>query len=130
MVHSVERSKVNYLVLPVLMLFLIFISCGNDQDDDLPGATGQVRIDSITASLYSVKAWDTATITCYADGTDLVYTWECDHGNFNGQGFRIKYAAGECCVGINTITCIVGNETGHVSGSILIEVTSYFGGGK
>ena len=52
------------------------------------------------------------------------------HGNFNGGGTQIKYAAGECCVGINTIICTVSNETGQVVEEIQIEVTSYSGGGE
>lgn len=109
---------------------MLFLACEQEKDTILEDSTDEITIDSLTASVYTVKAWDTTTITCYANGIDLIYAWECDHGNFNGGGTNIKYAAGECCVGLNTITCTVSNKTGQVSRNIQIEVTSYFGGGK
>jgi hypothetical protein len=112
------------------MITLFFIACEKGSDAGDKDTTDQITIDSLVASYYTVKAWDTTTITCYATGIDLVYSWECDHGNFNGGGTQIKYAAGECCIGLNTITCTVSNDFGHVSKDIQIEVTSYFGGGK
>lgn len=115
----------------LLALFLVVVvSCENESDEPIEDTSDQIIFDSLTATFYSVKAWDTTTITCYARGLDLVYSWECDHGNFNGGGTQIKYAAGECCIGLNTITCTVSNESGLVSRNIQIEVTSYYGGGK
>lgn len=119
----------SYLIL--LAIFVsFFISCNKEKDEELKNTTDQISIDSLTATFYTVKAWDTTTINCYANGVDLIYAWECDHGNFNGSGTQIKYAAGECCVGLNTITCSVSNDFGQVSEDIQIEVTSYYGGGK
>jgi hypothetical protein len=113
----------------LILLFVIF-ACQKEKDQNPDNTTDQIILDSLVASHYTVKAWDTTTITCYAHGTDLVYGWECDHGNFNGSGMQIRYAAGECCIGLNTITCKVSNETGQIVRDIQIEVTSYFGGGK
>jgi len=115
--------------LAILITVLIF-GCEKEGDTRIEDTTDAITIDSLTASFYTVKAWDTTTISCHASGSDLIYAWECDHGNFNGGGTQIKYAAGECCVGLNTITSTVSNETGHVTQQIQIEVTSYFGGGK
>lgn len=120
-----------YFVVLLIMGCLFFGCEKEDQiDDSTEDPTEHVIIDSLTASFYTVKAWDTTTITCYARGLALVYGWECDHGNFNGSGTQIKYAAGQCCIGLNTITCTVSNDSSRVSRDIQIEVTSYFGGGK
>lgn len=113
-----------------IFLFLIFISlffaaCHKYNIDD-GNTSDKLAIDSLTATFYTVKAWDTTTITSYARGDSITFGWECDHGNFNGYGHQIRYAAGQCCVGINTITCTVSNSTGKVSEDIKIEVTSYF----
>jgi hypothetical protein len=117
-----------YLVLILIGLFAF--ACEKDKDETRIDTTDQITIDSLTANYHTVKAWETTTINCFARGQKLVYAWECDHGNFNGSGTQIKYAAGECCIGTNTITCTVSNESGQVFKDIQIEVTSYFGGGK
>ena len=119
--------------IQTLLLFsglLFFVACEKNNGDNPGNTSNQISIDSLTATALTVKAWDTTTIVCHATGLDLIYAWECDHGNFNGSGTRIKYAAGECCIGINTITCTISNMTGQVSKEIKIEITSYFGGGK
>ena len=125
------RKCIEYIVFPVL-LAIVFFACEKEKGDEkiIENTTDEITIDSLIANYYTVKAWDTTTITCYAKGLDIFYSWECDHGNFNGSGNQIKYAAGECCVGLNTITCTVSNHLGQVSKEIQIEVTSYYGGGK
>ena len=121
-------KKCNFIIL--LVIICVFFACEKESDPIIENTTDQISIDSLTATYYTVKAWDSTTINCYARGVDLIYAWECDHGNFNGSGTQIKYAAGECCVGLNTITCTVSNHLGQVSEDIQIEVTSYYGGGK
>ena len=113
-----------------LALILLSIFACNKADDGFQNTTDKIVIDSLTATSDTVMAWDTTTITCYARGESLEYYWECDHGNFNGGGTQIKYAAGQCCVGGNTITCKVFNETGAVFKSIKIVVTNYVIGPK
>lgn len=113
-----------YLVISSFIL-LIIISC-QKTDDINEDTTDLISIDSLVANYQVVKAWDTTTITCFASGDSLTYSWECDHGNFNGKGKQIRYAAGECCIGFNTITCAISNDLGIVSKDIIIEVTSYF----
>ena len=108
----------------ILILAPAFIwSCSN-KDDSKP--SGSIKIVSLTASLNPVKAWDTTVITVVATGDSLQYGWEANHGSFRGSGPQIRYAAGECCVGLNTITCRVFNDTGEVSDTVMIRVTSYF----
>lgn len=114
-----------YILLFAISIVMLFIACQKD-DGNEGEPTDKISIDSLTATLYVVKAWDTTTIRCYARGDSLIYGWECDHGNFNGSGTQIRYAAGECCVGVNTITCAVSNHTGKVTKDIKIEVTSYY----
>lgn len=113
-------------IIPILFLIAILLLACQKTDINNGNTTDQINIDSLTATFYTVKAWDTTTITCYAKGDSIIYGWECDHGNFNGGGYQIRYAAGECCVGINTITCTASNSTGKVSEEIKIEITSYF----
>lgn len=114
-----------HLTLIILLISHFFVACQKNNINDID-TTDKISIDSLIASFYTVKAWDTTTITCFAGGDSITYGWECDHGNFNGSGHQIRYAAGQCCIGINTITCTVSNNSGKVSEEIKIEVTSYF----
>lgn len=117
-----------FMLFGIVTTLTLFVACGKNTIEPDGNTSDEITIDSLTANYLTVKAWDSTTITCYAQGVDLIYSWECDHGNFNGEGTQIKYAAGECCVGVNTITCTISNDSGKVSEDIQIEVTSYFGG--
>lgn len=117
-----------HLLILTFLVPLLF-SC-EKKTDEIKDTTDQIHIDSIVSTSYIVKAWDTVFVRCYASGEELKYAWECDHGTINGSGHYVKYAAGECCVGLNTILCTVSNSTGSVHGSVKIEVTSYFYGEK
>lgn len=108
----------------LLILTIVSLWSCSKKNDNRPA--GDIQIISLTASLNPVKAWDTTYITVEAVGDSLQYGWEANHGNFKGGGKSIRYAAGECCVGLNTITCRVFNNTGEVSDTIMIRVTSYF----
>lgn len=106
-----------------LSALIISFSC---QKKDQSHPKGDITIVNLIATLNPVKAWDTTLITVTATGSNLQYGWEADHGSIIGSGQVVKYAAGECCVGLNTITCRVFNDTGEVSDTIKIRVTSYF----
>lgn len=114
------------LLFPALILFvIIFFSCTKEKDEPLD--TGAIKIISLTASDTSLIAWiDTANIVIVASGDDLDYEWSCNHGTLRGSGTNVKYTAGECCVGLNTITCRVFNDSSSVSRDINIRITSYF----
>jgi len=111
------------MCLIVILTAAFMWSCSN-KDESKP--SGGIKIVSLTASLNPVKAWDTTVITVVATGDNLQYGWEANHGSFRGGGPQIRYAAGECCVGLNTITCRVFNDTGEVSDTVMIRVTSFF----
>ena len=117
-------NKITFLIF--VAVFMLFFACEKSNDPINENTSDEITIDSLVANFTTVRAWDTTTITCYASGQNLVYAWEADHGNFNGEGHQIKYAAGECCVGVNTITCTLSNETGQLVENIQIKVTSYF----
>jgi hypothetical protein len=113
----------NLIIILFLGSLVLSYSC-KKKDQSQP--TGDITIVSLSATLNPVKAWDTTLITVSATGSNLQYGWEADHGSIVGSGPAVKYAAGECCVGMNTITCRVFNDTGEVSDTIKIRVTSYF----
>jgi hypothetical protein len=108
----------------VLILFTVILwACSKDNENN---PSDSIKIISLTASLNPVKAWDTTVITVEATGETLQYGWEANHGSIIGGGESIRYSAGQCCVGFNTITCRVFNYTGEVSDTIMIRVTSYY----
>jgi hypothetical protein len=104
---------------------LLFGSCGKESDQITDAGT--IHIISLTASDTLLKAWmDTADVIVIASGKALEYEWSCNHGTIHGSGDTIRYMAGECCVGLNTISCRVFNDSSSVSRDIDIRVTSYF----
>jgi len=110
------------IILLILSTVLVF-SCSKEKNQK---TTGDIQIQSLTATLNQVEAWDTTLITMEATGSNLQYAWEANHGDFNGSGKTVKYAAGECCVGLNTIKCRVFNDTGEASDTIMIRVTTHY----
>jgi hypothetical protein len=111
------------MIILLVLSTLILVSCSKATTEK---SAGDIRLQSLTATLNPIEAWDTTIITVEATGSNLQYGWEANHGDFRGSGKTIKYAAGECCVGLNTITCRVFNDTGEVSDTIMIRVTTHY----
>lgn len=109
-----------------ILLIALTIFAGSCSKEKTEITAGDIQIQGFSATLLKVKAWDTTVISMQATGSNLEYAWEANHGDIKGSGPTIKYAAGECCVGLNTITCRVFNNTGEVSDTIMIRVTSHY----
>ena len=131
MIHDLfQKSKKQCMLLKMnrMILFMFFASaticsCSKGKEEK---STGDIRIQRLTATLNPIEAWDTTMITIEATGSNLQYGWEANHGDFKGCGKTVKYAAGECCVGMNTITCRVFNDNGELSDTIKIRVTTHY----
>ncbi len=115
--------KMNRAIILLLLSIVIVFSCSKEKTEK---GAGDIKIQSLSCTLNPIEAWDTTLITIEATGSDLQYGWEANHGDFKGSGKTVKYAAGECCVGLNTITCRVFNDTGEVSDTIMIRVTTHY----
>ena len=109
-----------YFVLVVMILGLL--SCAK-KNDATPSA--DIKIVSLTCTVNPVMAYDTTLITVEAVGESLQYGWVVNHGKIKGSGNSIKYSACQSCIGHNTITCRVFNDTGEVTDTIMIRVTPY-----
>jgi hypothetical protein len=120
---QLKNIQFSFIILTLISI-TSFISCNKDEDQ--PADTGAIKIISLTAADTVLKAWvDTTSITVVATGDNLSYEWECNHGTLHGSGTQVQYMAGECCVGLNTVTCRVFNDTSSVSRNINIRITSY-----
>jgi len=120
---QLKYMRYSFIIL-TLFSIVLFISCNKEEDQ--PSDTGAIKIISITATDTILKAWvDTANITVVATGDNLNYEWQCNHGTLHGSGSQVQYMAGECCVGLNTVTCRVYNDTSSISKDIDIRITSY-----
>ncbi|MEI6435659.1 MAG: hypothetical protein WCP32_12495 [Bacteroidota bacterium] len=108
-----------FFIFPAMILF----SCSKEKTEK---PAGDIQIQSLTCTLNPIEAWDTTLITVEAVGSNLQYGWQANHGDINGSGKTVKYSAGECCVGLNTITCRVFNDAGEVSDTIMIRVTTHY----
>lgn len=123
MKNSFNRPLIFLLI--AFVNFLLLISC--NKEEEMRFDKGDIKIISLTATDTVLKAWmDTASITVVASGDGLAYEWLCNHGTLHGSGSTVKYMAGQCCIGLNTITCLVFNDSSSVSKDISIRITSYF----
>ena len=111
-----------HIHLVVLICLAMITACSKN---DNPGPSSEIKIVSLTASANPVMAYDTSVITVVATGENLQYGWVANHGKIKGSGTTIKYSACQSCIGHNTITCRVFNETGEVSDTIMIRVTPW-----
>ena len=107
----------------IVLTGLAMLSACSKKDN--PGPSSQIKIVSLTASANPVMAYDTTVITVVATGDNLQYGWVVNHGKIKGSGTTIKYSACQSCIGLNTITCRVFNETGEVSDTIMVRVTPW-----
>lgn len=111
-----------HIALIILTGLVILVAC-SEKDNTAPSS--QIKIISLTASANPVMAYDTSVITVVSTGDNLQYGWVANHGKIKGSGSTIKYSACQSCIGLNTITCRVFNETGEVSDTVMVRVTPW-----
>jgi len=99
-----------------------FWACSKKNDATL---SENIKIISLTSTLNPIMAYDTTVITVKATGENLQYGWVANHGRIKGSGKSVRYSACITCIGHNTITCRVFNDTGEVSDTIMIRVTPW-----
>jgi hypothetical protein len=109
-----------FIVLSIAAFCLWACSKKNDTTP-----SDSIQIVSLTSTVNPVMAYDTTVITVEATGANLQYGWVANHGRIKGSGKSVKYSACITCMGLNTITCRVFNETGEVSDTIMIRVTPW-----
>ena len=113
--------------ISIILGILLFFACEKEYVDPIEeDNTSAIEFISLEASSYSVKVFDTVYIKAIAEGEDLVYKWQKNSGTLKGEGNEVIYWGCYSCIGVNTITCEVSNDSGHVSKSINIEVKSRF----
>jgi hypothetical protein len=113
-----------FILLMLLILSMVIpFSCSKEKTEK---GAGDIQIQSLSCTINPIEAWDTTFITMEAIGSNLQYGWEANHGSITGSGKMVKYAAGECCVGLNTIACRVFNDTGEASDTVMIRVTTHY----
>lgn len=101
---------------------MLMISCSKKETKEI---SNEIKIVRISSTANPIMAYDTTVITVEATGNNLQYGWEVNHGKIKGSGTSVKYSACQSCIGLNTITCRIFNETGEVSDTIMIRVTPW-----
>ena len=120
-----SKKKLLQILLVQTLFFLTIYAC--QKAEDVPIDNGTVKIVSLTTNDSVLKAYvDTALVAVVATGDNLNFEWTCNHGTLRGSGDTVKYAAGQCCIGLNTITCRVYNDSTSVSQDINITIASYY----
>ena len=107
----------------ILAIVTIGLWACSKKNDTIP--SDSIKIVSLTSTVNPVMAYDTTVITVEATGANLQYGWVANHGRIKGSGKSVKYSACISCMGHNTITCRVFNDTGEVSDTIMVRVTQW-----
>ena len=108
--------------------FLAFVflaalwSCKKKQETP-PASATPMSFTALKASPDTIVAGKTTNITTSASGGNLKYTWSTNHGDLFGSGSSIIYSSAACCVGTNTVTCVVSDGTTSSTKSIPITIT-------
>lgn len=112
-------------LLTMCFIAAILISACKKHDDIVPeNTTDAIKIDSLIPSKRNLIVWEECYITVYAKGVDLKYKWEADHGSILGKdSTTVTYWACPSCLGTNTIKCVVSNESGSVSDTVMVHIT-------
>lgn len=118
------RPLLSPVIVSGVLLLLLMNACGKHDDIIPENTTDAIRIDSMVATKRNLVVWEESYITVYATGTHLQYKWETDHGSMLGRdSTTVTYWACPSCLGHNTIKCIVSNESGYVSDTLMVHVT-------
>jgi hypothetical protein len=91
----------------VLLLALILVSCGKDDQQEEPEEP--LEFISLQAGKSTIKVGETTSIKAVAKGSNLVYYWSATLGDILGSGPEVIYAASICQVGKNTVICKITN---------------------
>ncbi|MCX6272471.1 MAG: hypothetical protein NTU44_14895 [Bacteroidetes bacterium] len=103
---------------------LVIIACKKHDDIVPENTTNTIKIDSLVPTKRNLVVWEESYITVYAKGQNLKYKWEADHGSMMGKdSTTVTYWACPSCLGNNTIKCVVSNESGRVSDTVMVHVT-------
>jgi hypothetical protein len=125
-IHCCTMSTQNHrLFLPVLFFTALMLLAGCNKETDKPDIepTVNLALDSITTTKKHIVVWEEIRVTAHATGENLVYKWETNSGSMIGRdSISVRYWGCPSCLGLNTIQCIVSNEFGSISDTIMVQV--------
>jgi hypothetical protein len=100
---------------------LVIVSC--KKEDVAEKKSGSIEFLSLEAASDSLDKGSTTRILANANGKSIEYHWSATAGDIFGNGAEIIYAASNCCLSQNTITCTIKDNKGNkVSKSLVIHV--------
>ena len=108
-------------IMYCFLLVAAAISC--KKKNESPAApTAPLAFSTLKATPDTIIAGNTSNLITVASGSNLKYTWSTNHGDLFGSGASIIYSSAACCVGTNTVTCIVSDGTSSCTKSIPITI--------
>ncbi|MCX6256384.1 MAG: hypothetical protein NTW49_00545 [Bacteroidia bacterium] len=107
----------------IIIFMILFASCKKEPNTPRPDPTDNLALDSIIATKRNIAVWEEIYITAYVRGQHISFNWSTNHGSMVGKdSVTVKYWACPSCVGINTVVCMISNEYGSISDTIMITV--------
>ena len=110
--------------LTVIFASLIILGCSDSIFGTASDESGDLEIISMTADPEVIYVGSTSVVTIKTNMEEgLTYRWWASLGYIIGSGSEVQYSASSCCVGTNSITCIVTDNNGNeVSQWVLVRV--------
>lgn len=112
--------KMISMVIDALALLLALSSCDRD---DKPSDTYSIVVDSMTIGSHSLTYYEPTDVRVYAQGSNLHYQWEADHGTLlGGDSAHAVYYACFSCGGLNTVKCTITDDLGTAWDTVKVDV--------
>lgn len=112
-----------YTLLLISLVILLFACDKEEEEPVFVDPSVNLGIDSIVASKKTLDIWEQSFVTVYAHGNNLDYKWKTNHGTMASRdSSTVTYWGCPTCVGHNVVECLVTNEYGTVSDTIMLTV--------
>ena len=109
--------------LGLLLMVILTVGCNGNPFEVEGNESGDLKILSLTANPDTIYVGQISLIKSKTNREgEIQYQWGASLGYFIGSGNEVRYSASSCCLGTNTITCLVSDQSGQAA-TASIKVT-------
>lgn len=112
------KTTLHYIISILILIYVSTTACTKKETEK----RFLESFDSLCVSSNIVIIGETLKVTAYAQGANLLYTWNVSSGDMVGGGNQIEYIPHPCTHGEQTITCNIQADNTTESKSVTIYV--------